>query len=185
MFSVKSCYDFFNTAPQASGPWKEVWYNGTPPRVQFFLWTLAWDRISTMDMLRRKAFFLTSVCALCYQDAESSSHLFIHCPFSWEVWCGMASDFGVPFLSPLDLSTLSAPLLSWRLQAFSALGKRIWKLVLAAVCWALWRERNNWVFRGHAEPAFQVYRHSKELILFWARRCKGYYGFSEGALIRD
>lgn len=50
----------------------------------------------------------------------------------------------------------------------------MWRLVLGAVCWAIWRERNNRVFNGHSEPTWQVYRRAKDLILFWAKRCKGY-----------
>lgn len=48
-FSIKSCYDFFILTPQESRPWKEVWCNGTPPKVQFFMWTVVWDNISTVS----------------------------------------------------------------------------------------------------------------------------------------
>lgn len=53
--------------------------------VQFFLWTTIPEKISTMNMLQRKGFYLPNICLLCYCDAESLSHLMIHCPFSWEV----------------------------------------------------------------------------------------------------
>lgn len=33
--------DFFMPTPQALGPCKEVWYNGTPLKVQFFIRTVA------------------------------------------------------------------------------------------------------------------------------------------------
>lgn len=112
---------------------------------------------------------------------KSSSQLFIHCPFLWEVWSGLARDFGVPFIPPLGLSDLQG----WCLKAFSILGKRIWKLVPAAVCWAVWRKRNNRVFKDQVELAYQAYRRAKELIPFWARRCKEYSGLPEGALVKD
>lgn len=46
-------------------------------------------------------------------------------------------------------------------------------------------KRNNWVFKDQAEPAWQVYRRTKDLILFWARGCKGYEGLPNGALVRN
>lgn len=59
-------------------------------------------------------------------------------------------------------------------MAYNAFRKQLWKMVPAAVCWTIWLERNNRVFKDHSEPTLQVYRKAKDLILFWARRCKGY-----------
>lgn len=50
-FSVKSCYRHVNRLREDVGFWKEVWYNGLPPKVQFFMWTTILEKISTMDAL--------------------------------------------------------------------------------------------------------------------------------------
>lgn len=71
------------------------------------------------------------------------------------------------------------------MKGFNCFGRRLWKVVLVADCWTIWREKNNWVFRGYSEPAYLVYRRSKDLIIFWARRCKGYEGLPSGSLVRD
>lgn len=137
-FSVKACYAHLANVEEVQGPWDLVWYNAVLLKVQFFLWTMALDKISTMDMLRRKGLCLTSVCLLCYQDAESSDHLFLflHCPFSWEVWCGCAKDFGVSFIVPRSTSDL---LFGWRLNAFNVFGRRLWKVGPVAIYWVVWR----------------------------------------------
>lgn len=83
-FSVRSCYVHVISSRTYVGLWKEVWNHGLPPKVQFFMWTTVLEKISTMDALWRKGFSLPSICLLCYHDAESITHLFIHCPFSWE-----------------------------------------------------------------------------------------------------
>lgn len=77
-FLVKSCYDYAAAVDEVPGPWKIVWYNAVPLKVQFFMWAATLDKISTMDMLQCKVFFLLSICLLCYQSSESSSHLLIH-----------------------------------------------------------------------------------------------------------
>lgn len=91
-------------------------------------------------------------------------------------------DFGIVFVAP---SNLSALLQAWNVAAFSKLGKRIWKLVPAAICWSLWWERNNRVLRGYLEPAYQVYKRAKEMIIFWVERCKDFECFPNGTLARE
>lgn len=117
-----------------------------------------------------KGLDLPSICLFCYWDIESAIHILLYCPFAWEIWCGIAKDFGVNFIGPHNLIDL---LLGWKLKAFNCFSKRLWKVVPVAVCWAMWRESKNQAFRGKLEPAYQVYRRSKDLVIFWARRCKG------------
>lgn len=50
-FSVRSYYDHVRGRGEVVGPWKMIWYNVVPLKVQFFVWTAALDRISTVDML--------------------------------------------------------------------------------------------------------------------------------------
>lgn len=110
-----------------------------------------------------------------------ASHLLKHCPFSWEIWCGFFDDFDMTFIAPTDLSSL---LFSWRAPTLSLFGKRVWQLVPTVICWAIWQERNNMVFNGCSNPAWQVVRRAKELVVFWARRCKGFEGVPNGDLLR-
>lgn len=105
-FSVKSCYGHVVRSRMVVGPWKEIWYNGIPSKVQFFMWTAVLEKISTIDDLWWKGFYLPSICLLRSHDPESVSHLFIHCPFSWEIWCGVSRDFGSTFVAPWDLHGL-------------------------------------------------------------------------------
>lgn len=58
-------------------------------------------------------------------------------------------------------------------------------MVLVAVWWSLWRERNNKVFENTVEPSFQVYKKAKFLLLFWDRKCKDCDNDSRGGLLRD
>lgn len=138
-------------------------------------------KFPTMDSLQKRGFYLPSICLLCYQEAELVSHLLSHCLFSWEIWCSLSDYFGMTFIAPMDLSSL---LFSWGVTVLSLLGKRVWRLVPAAICWAIWRERNNQVFNGFSKPAWQMVRRAKELVVFWAKRCKGFEGVPNGDLLR-
>lgn len=150
-FSVKSCYDHVVGGGEVLGHWKAIWYTTVSFKVQFFMWTATLDKISTMNMLQRKGMCFPSVCIFCYQEAKSTSHLLIHCCFSWEIWCAIARDFSVDFIAP---SILSGLLQAWRIPAFTSIGIRIW-----------W-ERNNRVFRSYSKPSYQVHRRVKKSIIF-------------------
>lgn len=70
--------------------------------------------------------------------------------------------------SPLGLYLL---LLSWGIRRIPKKGQTIWSLVCPAVCWALWLERNQRVFKRHCELAFCVYSMAKDFACFWALKC--------------
>lgn len=70
LLTVKSCYEFLANVGEEDGPWKAMWYPTMPLKVQFFLWMAALDKISTMNMLWRKGFFLPSMCLFCCQHME-------------------------------------------------------------------------------------------------------------------
>lgn len=161
------------------GPWRDIWYDKVLPKIQFFMWTAVLEKISTMDALWRKGLALPSICLQSYHDAESINHLLIHCHFAWEIWCGVARDFGSTFAAATNFRDL---LLGWRSSVFNTFGKRIWRLVPATVCWAIWLEKNHRVFKGHSEPTWRVYRRVKEYILLWTKLCKGYEGIPDGDL---
>lgn len=133
-FSVKACYDHLAIVEETLWPWEMVWYKAIPLKVQFFFWTTVLDKISTLDMLQKKGFILPSVCLLCYNDEKSTSHLLLHCPFAWKIWCGCAKDFGINFIVPRSLMDL---LQGWNLKAFNCFGRKLWKVVPDAVCWAI------------------------------------------------
>lgn len=146
------------------------------------MWVASFEKISTIDALRRKGLILTNICNLCKKDGESMDHILMHCPFSWEVWFEILRDFGVRWVCPRDLKSLLA---AWRSKAFSGRGNKIWRLALAAICWAIWLERNSRVFEGYEEPSFQVYKRAKEKIAFWAPLCKRCEDLRLGDLVRN
>jgi hypothetical protein len=51
IFQVRSYYQALSTKDGVIFPWKCIWRLRVPPRVTFFIWTLAWRKILTVDYL--------------------------------------------------------------------------------------------------------------------------------------
>lgn len=80
-FTVKAAYRVLITSNNQSGtwPWKMVWRVKIPHKVACFSWLLAREVVLTQDTLMRRGFNLCSRCFLCGKEAETISHLFLHC----------------------------------------------------------------------------------------------------------
>lgn len=84
---------FFSTisspSPHHPFPHRTIWFSLSPSKVQAFLWNIAWNRGSALDIIQAFYPHLT-LFPNCYplrlSVVESNSHLFLHCQFSWRLW---------------------------------------------------------------------------------------------------
>lgn len=65
------------------------------------------------------------MCSLCNNAVETSSHLFLSCPFACRIWCGLSQILD----RPVDLSSFTSALGVCN----SGWGLQVWDVVLAAV----------------------------------------------------
>uniref|UniRef100_A0A2N9F2T4 Reverse transcriptase zinc-binding domain-containing protein n=1 Tax=Fagus sylvatica TaxID=28930 RepID=A0A2N9F2T4_FAGSY len=72
IFDAQSFYHVLRVTLAFRFPWKCIWGVLAPPRVAFFMWTVAWGRILTCDNLKRRGLVLAGWCCLCL---GSDSHL--------------------------------------------------------------------------------------------------------------
>ena len=64
-FDVRSFYDKFRCPLPIIFPWKGVWKVKAPVYVSFFVWSAAWEKILTGDILRCRGFDFVDWCILC------------------------------------------------------------------------------------------------------------------------
>lgn len=119
--------------------WGEaVWSSRSIPRHSFHSWLVVLDRNPTRDRLISWGLQVSHLCLLCNTASETRDHLYMDCPFSFDLWSLIA---GKCFLQPLrnwtallDQMTLLPPPRTRRLLCLLA-----WK----AVMYWIWRERNE------------------------------------------
>jgi hypothetical protein len=133
-----------------------------PPTCKFFLWLTLLDRCWTSERLQRHNLQNNGPCALCSQETETISHLFLQCSFSREIWYRSLQVQGFHALAP----SVVADLQDWWPDSRKVIPKALRKCfdtMVVLICWQLWRERNARVF-DHASKT------TSEL-LFWITYC--------------
>uniref|UniRef100_A0A2N9FKE1 Uncharacterized protein n=1 Tax=Fagus sylvatica TaxID=28930 RepID=A0A2N9FKE1_FAGSY len=144
-FTVKSYYSCLSHPFSLPFHWKGIWKPKVPPRVAFFMWTVALGKVLTADNLRKRKIVIISWCCMCKVDGESMDHLFMHCLVAKELWDTILSLFGVTWIMPQHVRELiEGRFIGLPRQRHS----RIWTAVPHCLMWCLWRERNLRTFEG-------------------------------------
>jgi hypothetical protein len=126
-----------------SFPWKAIWKPRVPPRVTFFIWTVALGKILTADNLRRQNIILVNWCCMCRVDEETIDHLFLHCKVATKLWDTDLSLFRMHWVMPRRVVDL---LDCWQGRLGRHQNIEIWKAIPHCLMWCIWRERNERTF---------------------------------------
>jgi hypothetical protein len=70
-----------------------IWNIVVPPKIHFFLWLLAHNKLATVDNLNKKVLNKPVQCCFCSED-ESISHLFFECVVAKTIWKMMSEILG-------------------------------------------------------------------------------------------
>lgn len=132
-----------------------ICYAVVPPKIQGLLRKIAWHRTLNQDHFQRLHTHISltlrpppspnpNTPLICFANSESNDHLFVHCPFSWQLWRNLFRliHYGWLLLSPPTLSSLNGetywlPLLKTP--------KKLWNLYLHALMWLIWK-KEIWSF---------------------------------------
>ncbi|CAN1233706.1 hypothetical protein LINPERPRIM_LOCUS3986 [Linum perenne] len=143
-----------------------IWNGVVPVKVQCFLWLCYHNRISTLDVLQSRGFSFPNRCALCRCGEESASHLFIHCPFVAPIWNKISSRLSIVGPMPCQVSELISGWKGLNCQVpFSPL-KRV---VLHSLCWHVWLERNDAIFRDSSVSTSRVFYRTVVSCCVWLK----------------
>ena len=114
------------------------------------------------------------MCDVC--PFETSQHLFFECPNAIEVW----ERFPQLFKHANSVEETWADSLRWHCQS-TGKKKGEWATAFMAVLWALWKQRNEVIFRGSKLPTWLVANRAREDAGLWTRYC-GHYKVNTAVL---
>jgi ribonuclease HI/exonuclease III len=142
--------------PPNPGPWKALWNFPSIPKVDLFAWSLLHNSILTYDNLKRRGWEGPSRCPLCTQSEESIAHLLLQCDYSKKVWEILVGPLALQIPNESQaLFNIWMSLSPFDLKKKHQL-KTIWMWIPKFVCWKLWLERNNRIFKEEKRLPQQV-----------------------------
>ncbi|KAL5725553.1 hypothetical protein ACHQM5_008688 [Ranunculus cassubicifolius] len=107
---------------------------------------------------------LINRCPFCKTEEETGQHLFLECQVTQQLWEPFMSICDGDFVWNTDWASITGAVGH---KDLSELGKFYWKLIIHAICWGIWLERNARVFDGEERSIQQVIGSIKKLIWAW------------------
>ncbi|XP_074318424.1 uncharacterized protein LOC141655234 [Silene latifolia] len=155
-FSSSSAYSFLlhNNLPSvvaAQTPvnqdfqWSLIWRLPCQQHIKIFLWKIVHGILPIADMLIRRGMPINSSCSLCHKDRETVSHLFRDCDFVKRIWAACLLGIHSEVSSHIPFCTWFESFL--RQLACSTLGNNYLLLQFPLTLYAIWKHRNNVIFR--------------------------------------
>lgn len=155
---------------------RSIWIAKVPPSVSLFGVLMLQNKILTREVLQFRNIPCQPACSMCNSgDLETVTHLLFTCPYAKAVWSfvQIASNkalisSGLP--SALSLEEIWAK--SWQhSRNHGMLGKKEWQCRALCVCWWLWRQRNEVIFKGTRRSAIILGQKILHESKMWLKFC--------------
>jgi hypothetical protein len=149
-----------------------VWHKQVPLKVSIVAWRLLKDRLPTKINLRRRgiAQVLDNQCVSGCGQAESTSHLFLHCPVFGSLWQHIRSWIGV---SGVDAENIRDHFHQFIHYSGHSRARRSFLQLLWLLCiWLVWNERNNRLFNNTESSIEKLVDKVKFHSLWWLKANK-------------
>lgn len=130
-----------------------VWFSQCVPRHSVFLWMAIKGRLKTQDMLSKWFNIQDMKCPFCSQCKDSHSHLLFNCYYTKRLWERLKVFWErLKVMSNLDgVSNNWAEVISNIVNrpARNTIWSVVQRLVLEAVVYFIWQDRNSRLFGGY------------------------------------
>jgi hypothetical protein len=142
LFTVRSMYlDALDTHPPFQP--RKIWKWKLPLKIKIFLWFLQRGVILTKDNLAKKNWKGSQKCVCCYLN-ETIQHLFIDCPLAKMIWRFIF--YATNLSRPRSINHMFGNWLNNQNKDF----KQLIRVGVATICWAIWKCRNDIVFKSRS-----------------------------------
>lgn len=162
VFSVKSILrSIYSLGQEDYPPYALAWNKKVPPKIQVFLWAALRGRILIRCNLRSQCLLpegVSELCVLCEEGEESVDHLLSACPYATGIWCLFINLTECPWAMN---TTIGKTVIQWKGGPFVRRRRVAWSLILAAIMWAIWKERNTRIFLGKSGSTVEVFEKAK------------------------
>jgi hypothetical protein len=164
-YTVHGTYRYLTTydEPMPAGVYNNVWDKLIPSKVSLFAWRLLQDRIATRSNLvsRHTDSFCVGGCG----DMETAEHLFIGCNLFGSVWYLICLRLGISFVCPGSLQDHFYQFI--HMAGMPRSSHCYFKIIWLASTWAIWKVRNNCVFKNAVIDPYRILEKVKLDSFLW------------------
>jgi len=168
-YSVSGAYRFLTTSDThlPVGVFYEVWHKLVLTKVSLFAWRLLQDRIPTRSNLVRRHVLqsVDNVYVNGCGSSETTDHLFWGCDLFGSAWYLVCQWLGVPCVFPSSVT--DHYFLFIYLAGLPQFTHSYLKVIWLACSWAIWKERNNWIFKNAVLDPFSIVDKVKLSSFLW------------------
>ncbi|KAK1437718.1 hypothetical protein QVD17_03514 [Tagetes erecta] len=143
------------------------WNNWVPAKVNVFGWRAVKERIATRTALRSRGIPLEStLCPLCGDHEETTTHLFTSCYIANMVWHSISSWCKIPpifVFSVRDIFEIHNSINTTKEK------RKIFQAIILTACWSLWKTRNEKIFENKNTNLAKLLQDIKSLGYTWVK----------------
>ncbi|KAJ0768030.1 putative reverse transcriptase zinc-binding domain-containing protein [Helianthus annuus] len=141
------------------------WCKWIPSKCNVFMWRTNLDRIPTASNLARRNINIgEGSCRFCGEMEESTEHIFTACLYANGLWSGLGAWMKIP---PLLLFSVQDILRSVEDLPISTTRKEIIYGILIIMCWKIWVNRNEIIFRQGKANVSKLIADVKAISFLW------------------
>ncbi|CAN1180982.1 hypothetical protein LINPERHAP2_LOCUS35083 [Linum perenne] len=146
---------------RAKGEWMRIWRMNLPPKMKHVLWRAMREVLPTKEVLQHRGVAVPWSCGVCGGNPENTWHLFVDCEFARDCW----KERGYEEI--IDRYRMnSESFVEWAADIVKESEEAVLARI-AAIMWAIWRERNAQLCRQESLPAGMVVMEAKEAVEEW------------------
>ena len=105
---------------------------------------------------------MTNRCCMCKENEENIIHLFLECQFAQRVWAMVWDKLGLYWVL---LDNLGQFIKNWDFPFNHPKLVMLWQIIAPHVCWHIWKEMNNRLFRNEEKLEEVIMRIMQKLIM--------------------
>lgn len=117
--------------------WVRAWNKNLTPKIEIFYRIFIQNKALIIDNLKKKGFIMPNRCCLSCDAKEDTNHLFLHCPFSQQVWSFFLQEWTLSYIFPCTIQDFCQ---QWIYPNSNERGKNMWMVAAPHISWRIQKE---------------------------------------------
>lgn len=161
VFSSSKTWDALRPRAAIQDVAKHLWFSGAMPKHAFHFWVTNLNRLPTRSRLASWGLQVQIECCVCNSEIENRDHLMLTCHYAMVLWSQVRRHLRVSVPSFTDWTQL----IHWTTSSSSTAPGNLRMMVVQAMVYNIWQQRNNNLHNQMLQPPLVVFKHINRHII--------------------